>query len=100
MSPHTTYDEEGQSERVLAQPVTIGEFAIDPALQMRIQDQLVLAELHRVEATIQQFAARVQETKNRTPSAQGQKVYDILNGLLRDQLQTQLSITRGRVENR
>ncbi|KAJ5573554.1 uncharacterized protein N7459_007981 [Penicillium hispanicum] len=93
-------DDDEQGERILAQPVTIGEFAMDPAMQMRIQDQLVIGELRRVECMIQQFAARVQETRTQSSSGQGQKIYEMLGGLLRDQLQTQVNITRRRMETR
>ena len=83
-----------ESEHIVAQPITMGYFAVDPAMSLRIRDQLVTEEMRRVEGVVRQFAARVQDTRGQNPSAQAQKIYDILNGLLGEQLQAQATITR------
>ncbi|CAI7654964.1 unnamed protein product [Penicillium glandicola] len=83
-------------ERILPQPITMGEFAVDPAMQMRMREQLVVGELGKVEGLIRQFATRVREIRAHSPSTQGHKIFEILNCLLRDQLQAQASITHGR----
>lgn len=83
------------SERILPQPITMGGFAVDPAMQRRMREQLVFGELERVRGLVRRFAQRVQETKAYNPSGQGQKIFEILNCLLRDQLREQASITHG-----
>jgi hypothetical protein len=84
-----------QRERILTQPITIGDFPVDPAMQLCIRNQLVLRELQSVQEMIREFAARVQETKSQNSSIQGQRISDILTRLLRDQLQVQSSIRHG-----
>ncbi|KAJ5323474.1 hypothetical protein N7476_002074 [Penicillium atrosanguineum] len=81
------------SERVLTQPITIGEFPMDPAMQLCMRDQLILGELQSVQGMIRKFSDCVQQTKNRDKSARGQRFYDIMSRLLRDQLQAQSILT-------
>lgn len=78
-----------QREQILTQPIKIGEYSADPAMQLHLRDQLVLKELQSVQELLRDFGARVQETKNRDASVQIQKISDILSWLLRNQLQTQ-----------
>ncbi|KAJ5182620.1 hypothetical protein N7492_000236 [Penicillium capsulatum] len=82
------------SEQIVPQPITMGDFAVDPAMSLRIRDQLVVEEVRRVETVIRQFAARVQETRGQNPCVQAQKIYDILNRLLGEQLQAQASMSQ------
>lgn len=93
-SPACPGSEDDQNEHIVAQPITMGGFAVDPAMALRIRNQLVVEEVRRVETVIRQFAARVQETRGQSSCVQAQKIFDILNGLLREQLQAQASMTQ------
>lgn len=93
-SPACAASDDDQNEHIVAQPITMGGFAVDPAMSLRIRNQLVVEEVRRVETVIRQFTVRVQETRGQNPCVQTQKISDILNGLLGEQLQAQASLTQ------
>ncbi|KAJ5089207.1 hypothetical protein N7532_007891 [Penicillium argentinense] len=81
-------------ERIVPLPIMIGGFAVDPVIQMRMREQLVCGELGRVEELIRRFAERVQETRESLDVGQGEKIFEILNSLLRDQLRAKACVMR------
>lgn len=93
-SANLDYD---QCELVLAMPITMGDFTVDNAMQMRIRSQLVIDEMRRFENAIHQFAARVQEAQCQSSPAYRQQIYETLNCMLRDQLQAQANVIHERV---
>ena len=54
---------EDNAERVLHQPITVGEYAIDNTLEQRIRAEVIFSELQHVEALIKDLARRLQERK-------------------------------------
>jgi Aflatoxin regulatory protein len=94
---HETGGQDEQGEHVLPQPITMGDFSVDPAMQLQIREQLVMGELRRVEEITQLFAARLRQVKSQNSSTQSQKIYDSLSLLLRHQLQVQARVNNGRV---
>lgn len=98
-NPYATSQDE-HSEHVLPQPITMGEFSVDPAMQFQICEQLVMAEVRRVEEITRLFAARIQQVKNQNTSTQSQKIYETLASLLRQQLQAQARVGNGRMVSR
>lgn len=90
---HQTGGQDEQSEHVLPQPITMGEFSVDPAMQLQIREQLVMGELRRVEEVTRLFTAQVQHVKTQNPSTQSQKIYETLSLLLKHQLQIQARVT-------
>lgn len=93
---HETGTQDEQSEHVLPQPITMGDFSVDPAMQLQIREQLVMGELHRVKEAIQLFAARLQQVKNQNTSAQSRKIHDSLSLLLRHHLHAQSRVNSER----
>jgi hypothetical protein len=89
-------DDYRQCELVLAMPITLGEFTVDTALQTQIRNQLVM---RRVENALHQFAARVQEAQCQGSPAHRQQIYEILNCMLRHQLQAQANFMHERVNS-
>lgn len=49
------------NERVLQQPITVGEYFLDICLDSKIRAQVVSSELQRLEALIAKFSRRIQE---------------------------------------
>lgn len=90
-----TGGQDEHSEHVLPQLITMGDFAVDPKMQLQIREQLVTGELRRVEKVTRLFAAKVQQVKNQNASTQSQKIYETLASLLRQQLQTQARFGSG-----
>lgn len=88
-SPNIEYD---HGELVLAMPITMGNFSVDTSMQVHIRNQLVIDEMRGAENVIHQFAARVQEAQCQSSPAHRQQIYEIINSLLRDQLQAQTNI--------
>lgn len=86
-------------ELVLAMPVTVGDFTVDTSMQMRIRDQLVIEEMRSVEIVIHQFAARLQEAQCQNSLAHRQQIHEILNSMLRDQLQSQANMIQERMNS-
>lgn len=54
---------EDHTERVLHQPITVGEYSFDVTLENKIRAQVVFSELQHVEALIENLSRRVEETK-------------------------------------
>lgn len=86
-------------ELVLAMPVTVGDFTVDTSMQMRIRDQLVIEEMRSFEIVIHQFTARLQEQQRQSSLAHRQQIHEILNSMLRDQLQAQANIIQERINS-
>jgi hypothetical protein len=85
-----------QRELVLAIPITMGDFAVETAMQVHIRNQLVIDEMRRVEYVVHQSAARVQEAQCQSSSAHRHQIYEVLNSMLRDQLHAQANMIQER----
>ncbi|CAG8933248.1 unnamed protein product [Penicillium salamii] len=60
---------EDMSEKVIHQPVTIGDHSVDDQrLGLTIQAQVTLRELHHMQRLVETLSARMQETANPIPS--------------------------------
>ncbi|MCJ1246517.1 hypothetical protein MMC30_003725 [Trapelia coarctata] len=55
--------DEEQTERVLHQPITVGEYSFDVALESKIRAQVVFSELQHLEALVENLSSRSQEAK-------------------------------------
>ncbi len=54
---------EDHTERVLHQPITVGDYSFDVTLENKIRAQVVFSELQAVEALIRNLSRRVEETR-------------------------------------
>ena len=54
---------EDHTERVIHQPITIGEYSFDVTLENKIRAQVVFSELQSVKVLIKSLSGRVKETK-------------------------------------
>lgn len=54
-------DKDHQAERVLQQPITIGDHFLDVAMESKIRAQGVLGELQRIEALVETLPRRIKE---------------------------------------
>lgn len=55
---------EDNAERVVHQPITVGEYAMDNTLEQRVRAEVVFSELQHVEALIKDLARRLQERRH------------------------------------
>lgn len=55
-------NDKDQAERVLRQPITIGDHRLDGVLESKIRAQVILGELQRLEALIENLARRIKES--------------------------------------
>lgn len=58
---------ESTAERVLHQPVMLGQYTIDATLEHKVRAQVVLSELRHVEALIKAISKRVRQGKHDNP---------------------------------
>lgn len=49
------------NERILHQPITVGEYSLDIGLESKIRAQVVSSELQQLEALVANFSGRIQE---------------------------------------
>lgn len=63
----TSFEE--TSKRMLHQPITVGNYAIDDTIEHRIRAQVILGELQKFENLIKRVCRRLQETKQHDTSS-------------------------------
>jgi hypothetical protein len=51
------------TERVLHQPITVGEYSLDMALEGKLRAQIVFSELQQLEGLIERLSRRIQEAR-------------------------------------
>lgn len=60
---HNNMNDDDQIERVLHQPITVGEYSFDVALGSKIRAHLVLSELRHLETLVGKLSQRIQEAE-------------------------------------
>ncbi|KAJ5861163.1 uncharacterized protein N7529_008473 [Penicillium soppii] len=67
---NSALDEDTSLEKVVHQPVTIGDHSVDDqALGLTIQTQVTLGELRHMQRLVETLSARIRETRNPHPKA-------------------------------
>ncbi|MCJ1366943.1 hypothetical protein MMC16_006074 [Acarospora aff. strigata] len=56
-------NDEDHTERVLHQPITVGDYSFDGALESKIRAQVVSSELQHLEALVEKLSGRIQDAK-------------------------------------
>ncbi|KAI4133405.1 MAG: hypothetical protein LQ347_002185 [Umbilicaria vellea] len=60
---NSSTDDDEHVERVLRQPITVGDYSLDPTLESKIRAQIVCSELQRLESVVENLSRRFQEAK-------------------------------------
>ena len=69
-------NDKDQAERVLHQPITIGDHCLDVALECKIRAQVILGELQRLETLVETLSKRIWEGNGgASASRSGRKVF-------------------------